>query len=61
MKCKIQRDGFLRTLQRVQGIVEKRSTMPVLSNILIETLRDRIKVTATGLEVFINESCTVSI
>ncbi len=61
MKCKIQRDGFLRTLQRVQGIVEKRSTMPVLSNILIETLRDRIKVTATDLEVFINESCSVSI
>ncbi|TRZ98051.1 MAG: DNA polymerase III subunit beta [Nitrospiraceae bacterium] len=51
MKIKIARDELLAGLQRVQGIVEKRNTMPVLSNILLETKQDGIELVATDLEI----------
>ena len=50
MKIKIARDELLTGLQRVQGIVEKRNTMPVLSNILLETKQDGVGLVATDLE-----------
>ncbi len=51
MKIRIARDELLTGLQRVQGIVEKRNTMPVLSNILLETKQDGIEMVATDLEI----------
>ena len=36
MKLRMGRVELLTGLQRVQGVVEKRNTMPILSNILIE-------------------------
>jgi len=39
MIFKIDKDNFLKTLQKVQGIVEKRTSMPILSNVLIEVSR----------------------
>jgi DNA polymerase-3 subunit beta len=51
MKIRIARDELLTGLQRVQGIVEKRNTMPVLSNILVETKQDGIELVATDLEI----------
>jgi DNA polymerase III subunit beta len=40
MKVRISRDELLTGLQRVQGVVEKRNTMPILSNILLEAKHD---------------------
>src|SRR6266542_4431632 len=51
MKIKIARDELLTGLQRVQGIVEKRNTMPQLSNILLETKQDGLELVATDLEI----------
>jgi DNA polymerase-3 subunit beta len=51
MKVKISRDELLVALQRVQGVVEKRNTMPILSNILLEARQDGIEVSATDLEI----------
>ncbi len=51
MNFKIEKDTFLKALQKVQGIVEKRTSMPILSNILIEARGDAIEVVATDLEV----------
>jgi DNA polymerase-3 subunit beta len=51
MEFKIDKETFLRALQKVQGIVEKRNTMPILSNVLIEATADAIFLTATDLEV----------
>jgi len=51
MKIRIARDELLTGLQRVQGIAEKRNTMPVLSNILLETKQDGIELVATDLEI----------
>ena len=48
---KAQRDRLLAPLQSVIGIVERRHTLPILSNVLIETAGDRLDFTATDLEV----------
>lgn len=61
MKFIIGKADFLKTLQRVQGIVEKRNTMPILSNVLIEAGDGRINVLATDLEVFIKDSSAADI
>ncbi len=51
MRIRIARDELLTGLQRVQGVVEKRNTMPVLSNILLEAKQEGVEVTATDLEI----------
>jgi DNA polymerase-3 subunit beta len=51
MKIRIARDELLMGLQRVQGVVEKRNTMPALSNILLETKQDGVELVATDLEI----------
>jgi DNA polymerase-3 subunit beta len=56
MKFIIGKAEFLKTLQRVQGIVEKRNTMPILSNVLLEAGQGRVNILATDLEVFIKDS-----
>ncbi|HTG81121.1 MAG TPA: DNA polymerase III subunit beta [Geobacteraceae bacterium] len=56
MEFRIDKDTFLKALQKVQGIVERRNTMPILSNVLIEAAAERIHVTATDLEVGMRSS-----
>lgn len=51
MKVRIGRDELLTGLQRVQGVVEKRNTMPILSNILVEAKQDGVEIVATDLEL----------
>lgn len=51
MKLRITRDEMLTALQRVQGVVEKRNTMPQLSNILLEAKSEGVDVIATDLEI----------
>ncbi|HJU04112.1 MAG TPA: DNA polymerase III subunit beta [Nitrospiraceae bacterium] len=51
MKLRISRDELLTGLQRVQGVVEKRNTMPILSNILLEAKSDGVDILATDLEI----------
>lgn len=51
MKVLITRDELLTGLQRVQGVVEKRNTMPILSNILLEAKQDGAEIVATDLEI----------
>lgn len=53
MQFKILRENFLEGLSKVQGVVERKNTMPVLSNVLIETDKDGIKITGTDMEVAI--------
>ena len=51
MKVRMGRDELLTGLQRVQGVVEKRNTMPVLSNILFEAKSEGAEIVATDLEI----------
>jgi len=47
----IARDALLRPLQAVSGIVERRHTLPILANVLLEQKDGRLNVTATDLEM----------
>lgn len=51
MKFSIERDRLLKPLQQVAGVVEKRQTMPVLSNVLLIVDQDTLSLTGTDLEV----------
>ena len=51
MKFSIAKETFLRELQILQGIVEKRNTMPILANILMNVQANDIEMTGTDLEV----------
>lgn len=51
MNFTIEKEVFLKGLARVQGIVEKRNTIPVLSNVLLEGADGELCLTATDLEV----------
>jgi DNA polymerase-3 subunit beta len=51
MKFKVQREDILKPLQHVIGVVERRQTLPVLSNLLVNAEPGRVSFTATDLEV----------
>jgi len=51
MKITITREQLLGPLQKVSGVVERRQTLPILSNILINAADDKLSITATDLEV----------
>lgn len=51
MEFRIAKDELIRALSRVQGIVEKRSTNPIIANVLLEASSDGMKVSATDTEV----------
>jgi DNA polymerase-3 subunit beta len=51
MKFSIKKENVLEELQLLQGIVEKRSTMPILANILITVKDNEVEMIGTDLEV----------
>jgi len=51
MEIKAKRGDLLATLYWTQSIVERRNTMPILANVLIEAQKGEIRLTATDLEV----------
>lgn len=55
----IPRDVLLKPLQAITGIVEKRHTLPILSNVLLERKKDLLFLIATDLEIQMSTSITV--
>lgn len=51
MQFTIEKDVFLKGLSRIQGIVERKNTIPILANVLIESDDNGVYLTATDLEV----------
>jgi DNA polymerase-3 subunit beta len=51
MKFTLPRETLLKPLQTVCGVVERRQTLPILSNVLVRAERDVLRFTATDLEV----------
>jgi DNA polymerase-3 subunit beta len=56
MKFSITREALLKPLQVVSGVVEKRQTLPILSNVLVSIESDRLTMTGTDLEVELTAS-----
>ena len=61
MKFSATREQFLTPLQSVIGVVERRQTMPVLSNVLIAVRNDQLSITGTDLEVELVASSSVTV
>jgi len=57
MEFTVSKSDLVRELGLTQGVVEKKTTIPILSNILVETDKDQIWLTATDLELGIRCSC----
>jgi DNA polymerase III subunit beta len=57
MEFTVSRADLVRELNLSQGVVEKKTTIPILSNVLVEADGDRIHLTATDLELGIRCSC----
>ncbi len=55
------KENLLRELEVMQGIVEKKSTIPILSNIVIDAQKDRLELLATDLEVGIRTTCEAKV
>ena len=61
MKIEIQKKDLLNLLSRTQNIVEKRNTMPILVNVLLEADNNCLKAYATDLEVSLTDTVLVKI
>ncbi len=61
MKFKIIRSNFFKSLSHLQGIVDKKNSLPILSNILIEAKNDQLILSSTDMDISIIENieCTV--
>jgi len=56
MKITVERGAFLKALGHVQSVVERRNTIPILSNVMLEAGKGRLKLSATDLDIEIVES-----
>ncbi len=61
MELVVRKTDLLRELQLFQGIVERKNTIPILANVLIEADGDRVKLLATDLEVGLRSTCPASV
>src|SRR5438105_1388676 len=52
---------LLRELTATQGVVERKTTIPILSNFLFEAAGDRLTVTATDLDLSLRTSCPATV
>ena len=60
MKLTVQREALASELQILQGIAEKRKTIPILSHILISAEPDHLSLVATDLEVSLTTHCAAT-
>ena len=61
MELTVSKADLARELGLSQGVVEKRTTIPILSNVLLEASGDRLTLTATDLELGIRAECPVRV
>jgi DNA polymerase-3 subunit beta len=61
MEFVVRRNDLLRELQLFQGIVERKNTIPILANILVEAQNDQVRFLATDLEVGLRSKCAASV
>ena len=56
MKFNVNQNDFQQALGFCQGVIEKRSTLPILSNILLDAQNSKLIITATDLDlIFIHK------
>jgi DNA polymerase III subunit beta len=61
MEFSVKKFDLLEELELTQGVVERKTTIPILSNLLFEAQGSRLAITATDLELSIRTSCEAKI
>jgi len=61
MKLTIERGALLKSLAHVQSVVERRNTIPILSNVLLEAADSTLALTATDMDLTIVERASAAI
>jgi DNA polymerase-3 subunit beta len=61
MEFTLKRADLLDELALTQGVVERKTTIPILSNLLFEAAGNRLSITATDLELSIRTSCEAKV
>ena len=61
MEFSLQRADLLKELNLTQGVVERKTTIPILANVLLEASGDSLQITATDMELGIRSSCPAKV
>jgi DNA polymerase-3 subunit beta len=61
MEISVSKFELLRELTATQGVVERKTTIPILSNFLFEAGNDRLTITATDLDLSLRTSCAAKV
>ena len=61
MEITVSKFELLRELTATQGVVERKTTIPILSNYLFEAAGDRLSITATDLDLSLRTSCAAKV
>jgi len=61
MELVVRKTDLLRELQLFQGIVERKNTIPILANVLLEANGTEVKMLATDLEVGLRSKCSATV
>lgn len=61
MKLSIDRAALLRSLNHMQGVVERRNTIPILSNVLMKAEDGSLSLSSTDMDLEINESVAANV
>jgi DNA polymerase-3 subunit beta len=61
MKLTIDRNALMRALSHVQAVVERRNTIPILSNILLQAEGGKLSLTATDLDIEASDAADASV
>src|SRR6201997_2225457 len=61
MEFSVSKSALLNELSTTQGVVERKTTIPILSNLLVEAKGSQLTITATDLELSIRTSCEAKV
>src|SRR5436305_14529203 len=61
MELVVRKNDLLRELQLFQGIVERKNTIPILANVLMDAKGDEVRFLATDLEVGLRSRCQATV
>src|SRR6266704_5541716 len=61
MEITLSKSDLLKELTATQGVVERKTTIPILSNFLFEAADDKLTITATDLDLSLRTSCDIKV
>ena len=61
MELVVRKNDLLKELSLLQGIVERKNTIPILANVLLEAAKDSVSLLATDLDVGLRSRCDASV